>query len=290
MASRLIPPPSAPTTLLPHLLAALEGMKRTRVKELLTNGLVHVNEQSVTRHDHPVGPSDKVEIRDSRAAAARQLPFPVLFEDDAILVINKPSGLLSIATPTEKARTVHRVVNDALAATRERAFIVHRLDRFTSGALLLAKSEDLKNKIMDNWKEAEKIYFALVEGTPNPPAQTLVHHLHEDEQLRVHALKDPRKDTQRSVLHFRVDRVGRTHSLLRVELETGRKNQIRAQMSVIGHPVAGDAKYGATTDPIGRLALHAASLSIPHPVKGTRMKFEAAVPEEFLRFEQTSRR
>ena len=213
-----------------------------------------------------------------RATADRGLAFPVLFEDASIIAIQKPCGLLTIATDAEKHKTVYSIMNTALAKTRERAFIVHRLDRFTSGVLLLAKSEEIKHRIMGNWKAAEKIYHALVEGCPSPYEGTLTHYLREDERLLVHALNRPVRDSQEATLSYSVIREGRAHSLLRIELDTGRKNQIRAQLTAIGHPIAGDTKYGATTDPIRRLALHASSLSIPHPVSGVRMTFEAPLP------------
>jgi 23S rRNA pseudouridine1911/1915/1917 synthase len=278
MANRNLPSPTAPTGLLLHLVAAMPETKRTRVKETLQSGLVHVNDVSVTRHDHPVGPNDRIQIRTERAVTDRGLAFPILFEDGSIIAIQKPCGLLTIATDAEKHKTVYAIMNAALAKTRERAFIVHRLDRFTSGVLLLAKSEDMKNRIMNNWKAAEKIYYALVEGVPSPYEATLTHYLREDERLVVHALNRPVRDSQEATLSYQVMREGRAHSLLRIELDTGRKNQIRAQLAAIGHPIAGDAKYGATTDPIRRLALHAASLTIPHPLTGVRMTFEAPLP------------
>ena len=278
---RKIPTPTEPTTLLPHLLATLEGMKRTRVKEFLRAGLVHVDDESITQHDHPLRPGQRIEIRDQRAVAARSLPFPVLFEDATLIAINKPCGLLTIATATERTKTAYSILNHALAATRERVFVVHRLDRFTSGVLLFAKTEEAKERIMGNWEAAEKMYHALVEGTPRPEVRTLVHHLREDERLVVHALDSPVRNSQRASLTYRVKRSGRTHSLLEIDLDTGRKNQIRAQLAAIGHPIAGDAKYGARTNPIGRMALHASQLSIPHPITKQRIQFEAPLPEEF---------
>lgn len=255
-------------------------MKRTRVKEYLTSGLVHVNDVSVTRHDHAVGPGDAIEVRSERTPPGRVLPFEVLFEDGYLLAIHKPCGLLTIATEREKSKTVYSIVNAALETTRERAFVVHRLDRFTSGVLLLAKSEDAKQRVMGNWKAAEKVYHALVEGLPVPAERTLVHHLREDERLIVHAMDAPTRDSERAVLTYRIVKPGKTFSLLEIDLETGKKNQIRAQLSRVGHPIAGDAKYGAHTDPIRRLCLHASSLSVPHPMTGERVKFTAPMPPE----------
>ncbi|MBI1290986.1 RluA family pseudouridine synthase [bacterium] len=281
MATRKLQPPAEAMTLLPFLLGALRDSNRTRVKDLLRSGLVHINDASVTRHDHPVSPGDQIEIRDERAPGARNVPFPVLFEDSSLIAINKPCGLLSIGTDSERHKTAYAMLNAALATTRERVFIVHRLDRYTSGVLLLAKSEEIKHRVMGNWEAAEKVYHALVEGTPQPATKALVHHLREDERLVVHAMDRPAPNSQWAKLTYTVVRPGRTHALLRIDLETGRKNQIRAQLTAIGHPIAGDAKYGAKTDPLRRLGLHASSLSIPHPVTGKRIQFEAPLPPEF---------
>lgn len=283
MSARNLPSPTEPIGLLAHLIVALSDTKRTRVKEILRDGLVHVNDVSVTKHDHPIGPGDSIAIRDERIPPARKMPFAILFEDAHLLAINKPCGLLTIATDNEKNKTVYHIANAALASTRERAFIVHRLDRFTSGVLLLAKSEEAKARVMGNWKAAEKRYHALVEGLPSPREGTLTHHLRENEQLIVTAMDRPTRDSQEARLYFRVVRPGRTHSLLEIELDTGKKNQIRAQLTAIGFPIAGDPKYGAHTDPIRRLCLHASSLSIPHPMTGERLLFEAPMPREMER-------
>lgn len=278
MSNRTLPSPSEPTRLLAHLLAVMADSKRTRVKELLQSGLVHVNGRSVTRHDDEVGPKDVLEIREERAPPARVLPFDVLFEDPWLLAINKPNGLLTVGSKHEKSRTVYATVNRALKASREHALIVHRLDLYTSGVLLLAKTEEMQSKIMTKWGLAQKVYHALVEGTPKPRQRTLTHYLSEDERLVMHASETPSKQAVKAVLSYRVEKSGERSSLLRVDLETGKKNQIRAQLAAVGHPIAGDAKYGAQSNPLGRLCLHASSLSIPHPKTGTRITFRAPLP------------
>ena len=281
MPTRKLPAPREATTLLPHLFTVLHDTKRTRVRDMLRAGLVHVNGSSVTRHDHALGPGDLIEIRDERLPPGRTLPFPVLYEDAHLLAIDKPCGLLTIATASEKSKTAYHVVNAALSTTRERALVVHRLDRFTSGVLLFAKSEEAKSRVMGNWKAAEKTYHAIVEGVPRDRERTLVHHLREDERLVVHAMDAPTRDSQRAVLSYRSLGGDGKLTLLEIKLDTGRKNQIRTQLSAIGHPIAGDEKYGASTDPLGRLCLHASRLSIPHPFTGERLVFEAPPPRGF---------
>ncbi|MDQ8196852.1 RluA family pseudouridine synthase [Pelagicoccus enzymogenes] len=278
MANRVLPSPSESTGLLAHLFIVLQDSKRTRVKELLYSGHVHVNGQSVTRHDVQVGPGDRIEVRAERVAPRRVLPFQVLYEDGALLVIVKPNGLLTVPSKHEKTRNVLSLVNAALKETRERAYIVHRLDLYTSGVLVLVKSETYQAKVTKHWAEAKKQYHALVEGVPERKSGTLTHYLREDERLVMHAHSSQVKSSVRASLSYRVLDERGSHSLLSVQLKTGKKNQIRAQLAAIGHPVAGDAKYGAQSNPIGRLALHASRLWIPHPKSGTMMEFRAPLP------------
>ncbi|MDA8745447.1 RluA family pseudouridine synthase [Rubripirellula amarantea] len=278
MAARRLPSPSQPTGLLVHLIAVQSDTKRTRVKEVLRSGLVHVNGVSTTQHDTQVGPDDAIEIRNERAPAVRDLPFEVLFEDASIFVLNKPNGLLTVGHKREKNRTVESIVNQALSEHRQRCFIVQRLDLYTSGVLLLAKTEAAQKKIKDNWGASEKFYHALVEGIPDPPHATLTHFLSEDERLLVHASDSQNSGGVKATLSYETVKQHDAHTLLRVQLKTGKKNQIRAQMSAIGHPIAGDAKYGATTNPIERLCLHASSLTLKHPKTNQRMSFTAPLP------------
>ncbi|TWU47733.1 RluA family pseudouridine synthase [Rubripirellula reticaptiva] len=279
MSIRRLPSPKQPTGLLAHLVASLSDTKRTRVKEILRSGLVHINGVSSTQHDAPVAPNDLVEIRKERAPVARSLPFDVLFEDDSIFVLNKPNGLLTVGNKHERKLTVESIVNQALAEQRQRCFIVQRLDLYTSGVLLLAKSELVQKKIKDNWGKSEKFYHALVEGTPDPDHADLTHFLSEDERLLVHASDSPDRGGVKASLSYQSLERREAHTLVRVKLKTGKKNQIRAQMSAIGHPIAGDAKYGATTNPISRLCLHASSLTLTHPTTNQRVTFTAPLPD-----------
>ena len=278
MAIRRLPSPQQSTGLLVYLIETLSDTKRTRVKEILRSGLVHVNGASSTQHDIQIGPDDVVEIRSERAVVQRSLPFDVLFEDASLFVINKPNGLLTVGNKHEKNRTVESIVNQALASQRQRCYIVQRLDLYTSGVLLLAKTEPAQKKIKDNWGKSDKFYHAIVEGTPNPTQATLTHFLSEDERLLVHASRTPDRGAIKATLSYETLKLQDAHTLIRVKLKTGKKNQIRAQMSAIGHPIAGDAKYGATTNPIDRLCLHASSLTLLHPTTNQRVTFTAPLP------------
>ncbi|MDQ8188116.1 RluA family pseudouridine synthase [Pelagicoccus sp. SDUM812002] len=278
MANRILPSPSESTGLLAHLFLALKDSKRTRVKELLRSGLVHVNGASVTRHDALVDRGDRIEIRAERVAPKRILPFEVLFEDAYLLAIVKPNGLLTVPSKHERTRNVLSLVNAALKATRERAYIVHRLDLYTSGVLVLVKSEEHQSKVMKHWASAKKVYHALVEGTPQRASGNLTHFLREDERLVMHASATEAKGSVKAELSYKVLTTRGENSLVSVQLKTGKKNQIRAQLAAIGNPVAGDVKYGARTNPLGRLALHASQLWIPHPKTGVMIEFKAPLP------------
>ncbi len=180
MSTRTIPSPLQTTGLLDDLFA-VSDTKRTRVRELLRSGLVHVDGVSVTQHDTKVDAEPIIEIHSHRTAAKRSFPLEILFEDAAILVINKPNGLLTVSHKHEKSHSVEVIVNRAFSASRERCCIVQRLDLYTSGVLVLAKTEFAQKRIQESWGESEKIYHAIVEGLPNPVSAKLVHYLTEDE-------------------------------------------------------------------------------------------------------------
>lgn len=190
-------------------------------------------------------------------------------------------GLLTIGTRYEKVNTVYTILNYALSRTRKRPFVVHRLDRYTFGVLLTTKSIAVQETTMKRWNRVHKIYFALVESMPEGQGGRLEHYLKEDEQLVMHASEVAIPGAVRGRLGWKLVETQKGNALLEVTLETGKKNQIRAQLAAIGHPIVGDRKYGAATDPLRRLGLHAASLSLPHPKSGKLLTFEAGLPKGF---------
>src|SRR4051812_47141534 len=168
MSARELPPPKSETALLDFLLAALAPMNRTRVKQLLRSGRVHVNGASVTRHDHPLCPGDKVSIARDAPAPTAPAGIAIVYEDAHLIVIDKPAGLLTVATETEKTDTAFALLSAHLAARNAgRPFVVHRLDRDTSGLLLFARSAEGRDELQDNWDAVTKTYLAVVEGTPS---------------------------------------------------------------------------------------------------------------------------
>ncbi len=262
------------------------GYTRTKVKQLMKHRAVEVNGKAAKGFDYLLRKGDTVSVRKDKkeSKAIQMLGIKITYEDDALIVIEKPAGLLTIASETEKTRTAYYQINEFLKLrtprTRERIFIVHRLDRDTSGLIVFAKNEKGKQTLQQGWKEVEKRYYALVEGTPVKKEDGIMSRLSETKSLKVYS--DRHSDGAKlSKTTYRVIRTGREYSLLDILLETGRKNQIRVHLADIGHPVAGDKKYRAKTNPLGRLGLHAYLLMFNHPVSGAPLRFESKLPRSF---------
>lgn len=270
----------APAPLLDFLLAHVQGQSRNSVKHLLSRGQVLVDGVPQTRFDLALALGQRVALTAPSKGPA--LPFPVLYEDEGLIVIHKPAGLLSVGTETEKKRTAYRILSDHLRSrdSRSRLFVVHRLDRDTSGVLLFAKDPALKEALQADWNGLVKRrgYLAIVEGADLPDTGECHSKLTENKVHRVHSTKGEGKE---AVTLYRVAERRGDYALLEVDIQTGRKNQIRSHLSELGHPVAGDEKYGAQSDPLGRLALHAQVLSLTDPRSGKLLTFTAPVPREF---------
>ena len=210
----------------------------------------------------------------------------VLYEDKDVIVVEKPCGLLTIGTDRDKSRTVHSILNDYVRKgdprSRNRIYIVHRLDRETSGILILAKSEPAKVFLQGHWQETDKRYLTVVHGTLTPKTGTISSYLVENSALKVFSTSDPLQG-KLSRTEYTVLKEIKGFSLLEIHLLTGRKHQIRVHMSEAGHPVVGDRKYGRGNDAHATLALHARSISFTHPVNGKRLTFETGIPEFFIR-------
>lgn len=277
--------PEKEDTLFSYLLSL--GFKRTRIKQLLKYRAVSVNGKTVVRHDHHLYPGDRVSMSAEKKAVIDLQPklgIKILYEDDAVVVIDKPADLLTIGTEKERTKTAYFQLNEYLRERnpdkRERVFIVHRLDKDTSGIIVFAKNETAKRRLQENWDDVEKLYLAVVEGVPKKHEDTIAGYLNESGTLRVYETKDS-KNAKYAVTKYKALKSSRGYALLEIEIETGRKHQIRVHCSGIGHPVAGDRKYGAETDPLKRLALHAYRLTFPHPLTKKRMDFESKLPHAF---------
>ena len=208
----------------------------------------------------------------------------ILYEDRDILLVDKPPGLLTIATDDEKTRTAYYMLTDYVrkgcAKSKNRIFIVHRLDRDASGILIFAKSAQAKQALQEQWHEATKIYLAVVHGHFDKPSGTISSHLTENKEYRVYSTSD-KNVGKLSRTAYKVLKKSRALSLLEVDLLTGRKHQIRVHLADSGHPIVGDKKYGEAKSPHKRLALHAFSIAFNHPYSGKPCCFETGVPAYF---------
>lgn len=273
--------------LLPFLLENLKKNSRNSVKSILTRGQVFVDGRCVTKHNHKLHAGQQVEILSNKTAMNESMitGLTIVYEDDAIIVIDKEAGLLSMAAKNKDEKTAFSEVSAYVKKQnpKGRAFIVHRLDRDTSGVLLFAKSEEVKMKLQDNWDvmAKERIYTALVEGNVKRDKGTVKSWLKETRTFKVYS-NPTDNGGQLAITHYRKVRHNQRYTLLEIELETGRKNQIRVHMEEIGHPVTGDKKYGSTVNPLKRLGLHATSITVVHPLTNEVMKFETDIPSAFI--------
>ncbi|MDF3818521.1 RluA family pseudouridine synthase [Leptospira sp. 96542] len=213
----------------------------------------------------------------------RYLPkgLSILYEDNEILVVNKPAGLLTIATNREKTKTAYAALTDYVKKgnlkSRNRVFIVHRLDKDTSGILLFAKSEKTKLNLQSNWQNFQKIYFAVCEGGIKQKSGVLSNYLAESKVGRVYVTEN-QNEGKLSITEYEVLKETKSYSLLKIILKTGRKHQIRVQFAHNHHSIVGDKKYGNTQNKLPRMALHAYSIQFLHPITNKSMLFEAEIP------------
>ncbi|MCY7350034.1 MAG: RluA family pseudouridine synthase [Cytophagaceae bacterium] len=271
--------------LMAFLLAKLPHKSRNNIKTLLRDKQIFVDDQVVTQYNHPLKPDQKVNVRwDKPPEEQHYRGLSIVFEDDYLIVINKQEGLLSIATTKEKIHTAYSILSDHIKKQdpKNRLFIVHRLDRETSGLMLFAKSERIQKLLQESWGTTtkERTYLAVTEGPVERPEGVISSYLHESKALIVYSDQNS-YNGQRAITHYETLKSNGYYSLLKVSLETGRKNQVRVHMQDIGHPIVGDAKYGATIDPIGRLGLHAWVLAFAHPVTREQLRFETPIPVKF---------
>jgi 23S rRNA pseudouridine1911/1915/1917 synthase len=268
--------------LLEFLYESFPDRSRKSIKSLLEQKQIMIRNQIVTRFDYPLAPGMDVIILKKKPSPNMTLRnLNLLYEDEHLLVIEKSAGLLSVATEKETEETAFSILKRYVKKSHHRAelYIVHRLDRDTSGIMMFAKSKEIQQKLQDNWENAvtKRIYYAVVEGHVQNAEGEIVSCLKENKSLLMYSSKTP-GDGQKAVTRYRVLKSNARYSLLEVSLQTGRKNQIRVHLQDIGHSIAGDKKYGAATDPLGRLGLHAGILEFFHPATGKCMHFETPVP------------
>lgn len=278
--------PSEPAKLLEFLFTSMPERKKTGVKELLKYGQVMVDGKVTTQFDQQLEPGAKVTVNFTR-------PFVVfynrrvklIYEDDDIIVINKGYGLLSMGNDKIKEGTAYSILREYLKTKdpRNKLFIVHRLDQHTSGLMVFAKSVEAKEKLQHNWNNMvlRRQYVCVVEGKVNPPEGEVRSLLAENAQHMVYVTEDAALGKP-ALTRYSTLKSGNGFTLLEVQLETGRKNQIRVHLKQLGNPISGDRKYGAKSSSINRLALHARTIRFVHPISGELMDFSTPIPNSFL--------
>jgi 23S rRNA pseudouridine1911/1915/1917 synthase len=277
---------SKPARLMEFLIEQLKGKSRTTVKSLLAHRQISVGTHTITQFDFPLEPSQLVTINWGVVPEQTRLRgVRILFEDPYLIVIDKEAGMLSIATAKEKLLTTYSILSTHVKKEdpTNRIFVVHRLDRDTSGVMMFAKSEKVQEIMQKEWQEAviRRSYIAVVEGIVEKDEDTIRSFLKENKMLFMYSTKVPGEGDE-AITHYKVLKRSEEFSLLEVELETGRKNQIRVHMKELGHPVAGDKKYGSKHNPLRRTCLHANILAFKHPITGEELSFETPPPHRFL--------
>lgn len=270
------------TELMKFLFDSLPGKSRNNIKFFLKEKLVTVDGKVETQFNLPLKAGQVMTILAEKPVPEKPMTgLKIVFEDDSVIVINKQAGLLTMGSEKERTRTAYAMLMKYVQKEdpKKRIFIVHRLDRDTSGLLVFAKSEKIKKKLQESWNDTivERTYIAMVEGEVRKEKDTVVSYLKESKALIVHSSQNETYG-QKAVTHYEVIGRKKGTTLLKVNLETGRKNQIRVHMQEIKHPIVGDKKYGAKINPLGRLGLHAQVLAFHHPETGKVVRFESKSP------------
>lgn len=270
--------------LLDFLLVKYPKLSRNAVKSLLSNHHVSVDGAPVSQYNLQLTKEDTVIVSKLRISKKTRANLPIIYEDDELIAINKPSGVLSIASDREKARTAYRMVNDYVQQKNKhnRIYVIHRLDEDTSGVLVFAKNPRIKETLQKNWNDIVKKrgYFAVVEGEMEKAEDTYIDYLKEN-SLNLMYVTNDKKNGKKCITNYKVIKYNKKYSLLDINIETGRKNQIRVQLGHHNHHVIGDDKYGEPSNPLKRLGLHAYELAFIHPISQKMMLFKAPMPEEF---------
>lgn len=271
--------------LMNFLIARFPEKSRTTIKSLLAHKQVTVDDMVTTKYDYPLKKGQMVYLNKKKSAEKpRFRELRIVHEDAHVIVIDKNSGLLSMASDTEKQRTAYSMLSEYVKRfdPKNMIFIVHRLDRETSGLMMFARSKQVQELLQKDWNESivERSYLAVVEGQLEKQEGTVTSWLKENKAMVMYSSQTP-EDGQKAVTHYKVIKSNKQYSLLDVKLETGRKNQIRVHMKDLGHPVAGDKKYGAKTNPVGQMGLHARVLAFKHPITGKSLRFDTPVPMKF---------
>ena len=273
-------------TLLEFLYNADLPYSRSKIKSLLKHECVSINAETTTQFDDPLSKGDIVVIVPHNRSL--DTPLKIVYEDRDILVIDKPYGLLTVATRKNEDITAYKLASAYVKKenSKNRIFVVHRLDRDTSGVLMFAKNQTVQKAFQDNWNEnvMDRNYIAIVEGKMREKEGTIESYLQENITTHMYS-----SDTGlHAVTHFKVIREMKENTVVSIRIDTGRKNQIRVHMSDLKHPIIGDRKYNASTNPLKRMGLHAYRLKVKNPMTNKVYSFTAPLPRNFVRFSRVT--
>lgn len=273
--------------LLDFLLQVMADRKRTTVKDFLKHQQVMVNGQVTTQWNLPLQAGDEVKVNTSRQFQVFSNPrLKIVYEDADIIVVEKGYGLLSVGTDRKSEGTAYWLLREWVKRVdpRQKVFIVHRLDQHTSGLMLFAKTVQAKEAMQHNWNNMvlERRYVAVTEGIPDPAEGSIHSYLAENAAHEVYSTTDPNEGKE-ALTRYTTLKTRGNRALVELQLETGRKNQIRVHLADIKCPISGDRRYGSGTSPIHRLALHAQTLRFIHPISRHDMNFTSAIPAAFAR-------
>ncbi len=269
------------------VMGKMPDRSRTDIKSWLRHGQMRIDGTVTTIFNAAVAPGAKVEVNLGRPFVTLRNPrLQLVYEDDDVIVINKGYGLLSVGTQSHrKEESAYSILRDYVKTQdpRNKLYVVHRLDRDTSGLMMFAKSEEAQETLRHNWNNMvlDRLYVALLEGYVKEDSGFVKSRLAENSQFVVYSTENP-EEGKLALTRFRVLKRGNGLSLVEFSLDTGRKNQIRVHSSEMGHPISGDRKYGARESRLNRLCLHARTLRFAHPVTRKDMRFELPVPSRFL--------
>ncbi|WP_300359466.1 RluA family pseudouridine synthase [Fusobacterium sp.] len=274
-----------PNELMKFLIENMPKKNRNNIKSLLKNKQVLVDGAAISQFNHPLTIGQEIMITESRLSEKDMKGIKVVYEDEYLIAIEKASGILSIATNKEREKTAYNMVKNYFKTRNplEKLFIVHRLDRETSGVMIFAKTEEMQQILQTNWQDMvlERTYVAVVEGKVEKNSDTIISYLKENSAFVTFSSEKEIEGSKKAITHYNVLKRSKGFSLVEAKIETGRKNQIRVHMQTLGHSVVGDKKYGATTNPLGRLGLHAKSIIFKHPKTGKVLSFQTGIPVKF---------
>lgn len=279
-------PMENPLTLTQWLRMQFPDSSHNDIKQWLRLGQISIDGKTTSNGGLILQPTDRVERHKQGNLSSQPSisPLPIIYIDEAIVVIDKPTKLLTIATENEREQTAYRLLGNMQQTKQKSIFIVHRLDRETSGLLVFARSLVAKEKLQEQFqnRSAVRRYIAIIEGKPPAERDTLKHFLAENSQHKVYIAQRPGEGKE-AILHYLTRRRLGRYTELEITLETGRHGQIRTQLAAIGRPIIGDLAAGSQHNPIKRLALHAHYLAIHHPITGQLQEFHSSLPSIFQR-------